>query len=197
MSIKDGIVGAMVAGGGGGGGAIIPNINATAETLPEGSVATVTKTGSNTDITFQFGIPAGKTGEPGQDGQAATIQIGNVTTGAPGTSAAVSNSGTDNSAILDFTIPQGQPGQAATTTPVQFILAVDGWTGSAAPYSQTVTVQGITADNSAITGPATAESAAGAQLAGVRWASQGDNSLTYTAQTIPSSDLNYVGQIFN
>lgn len=46
----------------------------------------------------------------GPQGQAATIQIGTVTTGAAGSSASVTNSGTSSAAVLDFTIPQGEQG---------------------------------------------------------------------------------------
>ena len=40
----------------------------------------------------------------------ASVTVGTVTTGEPGTAAAVTNSGTSKDAILDFTIPQGDPG---------------------------------------------------------------------------------------
>lgn len=46
-----------------------------------------------------------------------TVAIGSVTTGAPGTDATVSNSGTPQAAVLDFTIPRGDtgaPGSAGT-----------------------------------------------------------------------------------
>lgn len=46
----------------------------------------------------------------GPQGEAATIQIGTVTTGAPGTEAEVTNSGTEQNAILNFVIPRGEPG---------------------------------------------------------------------------------------
>lgn len=71
MSIKDGIVGAMVVGGGSGGGGgtpIVPNISATATTLPAGSNATVTQSGTNTDVVFEFGIPQGVQGIQGTEG---------------------------------------------------------------------------------------------------------------------------------
>lgn len=71
LSIKDGIVGAMVVGGGSGGGGgtpIVPNISATATTLPAGSNATVTKSGNNTDVVFEFGIPQGVQGIQGPEG---------------------------------------------------------------------------------------------------------------------------------
>ena len=47
----------------------------------------------------------------GTDGAAATIQIGTVTTGEPGTQASVTNTGTEHAAVLDFTIPRGSPGE--------------------------------------------------------------------------------------
>lgn len=49
-------------------------------------------------------------GAKGAPGAAATIRIGNVYTGAPGTNASVSNSGTSTNAVLNFTIPRGNPG---------------------------------------------------------------------------------------
>jgi hypothetical protein len=53
---------------------------------------------------------AGAAGPTGPAGAAATITIGTVTTGAPGTAAVVTNSGTPAAAVLNFTIPQGQAG---------------------------------------------------------------------------------------
>lgn len=55
-------------GGGGGGEGVVPNIQATAQTLPAGSEATVTRTGSNTNPVFHFGIPEGDPGETGSQG---------------------------------------------------------------------------------------------------------------------------------
>ena len=52
----------------------------------------------------------GDTGATGAPGTAATITIGSVTTGAAGSNASVSNSGTSTNAVLDFTIPRGNPG---------------------------------------------------------------------------------------
>lgn len=49
-------------------------------------------------------------GAKGDTGTAATITIGSVTTGAPGTDVVVTNSGTSSAAILNFTIPRGKPG---------------------------------------------------------------------------------------
>lgn len=49
-------------------------------------------------------------GQDGADGAAATIQVGQVTTGEPGTDASVTNVGTENAAIFDFVIPRGADG---------------------------------------------------------------------------------------
>lgn len=53
---------------------------------------------------------AGPQGPSGVDGTAATISIGSVTSGEPGSNPIVNNSGTANAAILDFVIPQGAKG---------------------------------------------------------------------------------------
>jgi hypothetical protein len=49
-------------------------------------------------------------GTPGAPGAAATIEVGTVTTVAPGDPATVTNSGTTNAAIFDFEIPEGAAG---------------------------------------------------------------------------------------
>lgn len=49
-------------------------------------------------------------GATGAPGAAASIHIGNVVTGAPGTDVVVTNSGTSSAAILNFQIPRGTPG---------------------------------------------------------------------------------------
>ena len=52
----------------------------------------------------------GPMGLTGPTGAAATITIGTVTTGDPGTEATVTNSGTTEEAVFDFVIPRGKPG---------------------------------------------------------------------------------------
>ena len=52
----------------------------------------------------------GPPGPQGDPGAAATVTVGTVTTGEPGTDAIVTNSGTESSAVLDFTIPRGETG---------------------------------------------------------------------------------------
>lgn len=74
-------------------------------TGPEGPIGADGPTGADGEIG-----PTGATGETGPTGAAATITIGNVTTGEPGTPAEVTNSGTDENAIFDFVIPRGETG---------------------------------------------------------------------------------------
>lgn len=52
----------------------------------------------------------GLQGLQGPAGNAATITIGSVTTSAPGTSAQVTNSGTESAVVLDFVLPKGKDG---------------------------------------------------------------------------------------
>jgi Collagen triple helix repeat (20 copies) len=66
---------------------------------------------------------AGPVGPTGAAGVAATVAVGTVTTGAPGALAAVTNSGTANAAVLNFTIPQGTAG---TESGIQFTSTYHG-----------------------------------------------------------------------
>lgn len=75
------------------------------------------------DVSVSGGV--GPSGAAGSNGQAATIAVGTVTTGAAGSQASVTNVGTSSAAVFDFTIPagttgpqgpQGETGPAGTTT---------------------------------------------------------------------------------
>lgn len=93
----------------------IENMTATAQGLAAGASPTVTKTEVGGVVNLDFGIPKGdkgETGATGATGAAATIQVGTVTTGEPGTAATVTNRGTPGAAIFDFTIPKGAKGDA-------------------------------------------------------------------------------------
>lgn len=54
----------------------------------------------------------GARGATGAAGAAATVAVGTVETGSAGSNAAVTNAGTANAAILNFTIPRGATGAA-------------------------------------------------------------------------------------
>ena len=68
-------------------------------------------------------------GPQGIPGEAATISVGTVTTGAAGTDASVINSGTPSAAVLDFVIPQGAQGLQGIQGP-QGIQGLTGATGN-------------------------------------------------------------------
>ena len=57
--------------------------------------------------------PQGEAGPAGADAATPTITLGTVTTGAPGTDAAASLTGTAPNYTLNLTIPQGPTGPAA------------------------------------------------------------------------------------
>lgn len=61
--------------------------------------------------------PPGPQGPKGDPGAAATVTVGTVTTGEPGTDAIITNSGTENAAVLNFTIPRGATGAAGAVGP--------------------------------------------------------------------------------
>lgn len=61
--------------------------------------------------------PPGPQGPTGDPGAAATVTVGTVTTGEPGTDAIVINSGTESAAVLNFTIPRGATGAAGAVGP--------------------------------------------------------------------------------
>ena len=89
----------------------------TTATGNPGTNASVTNSGTSSAAVFNFTIPRGNTGATGPqgpDGDAATIAVGTVTTGAPGTSATVVNSGTSSAAVFDFTIPRGDKGESGS-----------------------------------------------------------------------------------
>jgi microcystin-dependent protein len=54
--------------------------------------------------------PTGPQGNPGAAGTAATIAVGTTTTGAAGSNASVTNSGSSSAAVFNFTVPQGIAG---------------------------------------------------------------------------------------
>lgn len=86
----------------------------------------------------------GATGPQGNVGTAATIAVGSTTTGSPGTSASVSNSGSSSAATFDFTIPRGDVGATGPTGPTgaAATIAVGTVTTGAAGSSATVTNSG-------------------------------------------------------
>ena len=72
------------------------------------------------------GSRPGPQGPQGEPGTSATVTVGSVSTGPAGTFAEITNTGTVNNAILNFTLPGGAPGpQGLQGTP-----GVDGAQGT-------------------------------------------------------------------
>ena len=107
---------------------VIP-VGQTGATGPQGPVGPTGATG-----------PTGPTGAVGPQGTAATITVGSVTTGAPGTQASVSNTGTTNAAVLNFTIPAGQNGTGSGTVTSVALSAPADMTVSGGPITSTGTL---------------------------------------------------------
>lgn len=121
----------------------------------------------------------GDQGEKGEDGKAATVSVGMVITGEPGSQAYVTNSGTNSDAVFNFTIPRGNDGTPGETGPegpqgIQGPKGDQGETGPQGPKGDAGAAgsQGPKGD----TGPAGAPGAPGknATINGV-------NALTFTA----------------
>jgi len=99
-------------------------VGSTNTSAPGGNAA-VTNSGTASDAIFDFTIPRGAAGPKGDtgaqgaqgpkgdDGDNAAISIGSTNTGAEGSNATVTNSGTTTNAVLNFTIPRGATGPAA------------------------------------------------------------------------------------
>lgn len=75
-------------------------------------------------------------------------------------------------------------GAQAQHTAVPVTLSASGWANN----QQTVTVTGVTADNTVISGPAPASHAAYAE-SGVYCSAQAANALTFTCDSVPSADI--------
>ena len=69
------------------------------------------------DTGAQIKGPQGDPGPKGDPGVAATVTVGTTQTGDPGSQATVQNGGTTSAAVLNFTIPKGDKGEAGVPGP--------------------------------------------------------------------------------
>lgn len=135
-------------------------INTTTYDVYSKATGAWVKTGNIKGATGPQGVPGtnGKDGAPGAkgaDGKAATVSVGTVTTLQPGQPATVNNSGTENAAVLNFGIPQGQSGSGGTTGGCAafkikkgFIADADGGIFPLVNYVQNQSVATLAADGS-------------------------------------------------
>jgi hypothetical protein len=77
----------------------------------------------------------------GDKGDAATLSLGTVSTGAAGSNAAITNTGTAGAATFNFTIPRGDKGEVGNTGPAN-TLSIASVTTGAAGSSASVSVGG-------------------------------------------------------
>ncbi len=75
------------------------------------SVGSTNNIQANTCAQNDINANSTQRGPQGIPGEAATIQLGTVTTGAAGSDVIITNSGTENAAIFNFTIPRGDRGE--------------------------------------------------------------------------------------
>ena len=130
--------------GSGGGGGANDYVAGPTTTLPPGSPATVVIDNASDPPTISFGIPqgvagpagstgatgpAGSDGATGPAGPANSLTIGTVTTGAAGSPASATITGTPPNQVLSLTIPQGAEGPQGP----QGIQGVKGDTGGQGP----------------------------------------------------------------
>ena len=91
-------------------------------------------------------------GADGDDGAAATIAVGTVQTGAAGSSASVTNSGTSSAAVFDFVIPAGANGQDGAD-------GQNGADGAAATITVGTVTTGNAGTNASVTNSGTTSAA--------------------------------------
>jgi hypothetical protein len=92
-------------------------------------------------------VAAGPRGVQGEQGDAATVAVGTTSTGAPGSDATVTNSGTSGAAVLDFAIPRGDVGQQG----IQGEQGIQGVPGNAATVTAGTTTTGAPGSSASVT----------------------------------------------
>lgn len=109
-------------------------------------------TAKNQKAYFKLKNTGGPKGEKGDTGAAATITVGSTSTGAPGTSASVTNTGSASAAVLDFVIPKGDKGDTGDT-------GATGSPGEAATVAVGTTTTGNPGTNASVTNSGTQSAA--------------------------------------
>ena len=139
--------------------ASVAAMNADASNVPDGEFVMIASTESDpdnarlyvrtTDGEADFTFVSDLSGAQGIQGEAATIAIGQVLTGEPGTNASVENVGTANAAILNITIPRGNPGTDGTNG-TDGAPGQDGTDGAAATIQIGEVVTGAAGTNAIV-----------------------------------------------
>lgn len=143
--------------------------------------------------------PAGSDGAPGKDGTSVTVASvntssedggSNVVTFSDGKTVTIKNGSKGGTGDRGETGPAGKD---AVTSAIALTIASTAWTGSAAPFTATVTCNGVTASNHIIVGAGgalTSEQQVAMAAAMIVCTGQGANTITLSAfGTVPTIDL--------
>lgn len=122
----------------------------------------------------------GERGPQGATGAAATIEVGTVSTGNPGTNATVVNAGTANAAIFNFTIPRGATGAIGPQGPA----GAKGATGDTGPQGP-AGAKGATGDR----GPAGANGTSAAWHSGTLVTGTSTSAITVAVSGSKAGDM--------
>lgn len=123
---------------------------------------------------------------PDLRGAAATIEIGDVTTGAPGSAAQVANSGSSGAAVLDIVIPRGDPGLDGEDGEDADIAAAEAATSAANTAAASAT-SAATSATTAATSATNAAAAANAAATAADTAADGADTAAGSATTAAAS----------
>lgn len=122
----------------------------------------------------------GERGPQGATGAAATIKVGTVSTGNPGTNATVVNAGTANAAVFNFTIPRGATGATGPQGPA----GAKGATGATGPQGP-AGAKGATGDR----GPAGANGTSAAWHSGTAVTGTSTSAITVAVSGSKAGDM--------
>lgn len=190
----------------------VEDLEVSADTLPAGAPASVEKTAREGHVLLKLGIPQGvqgRTGDPGSSirkiertagtGAAGSVDTYTVTLTDGSTTAFQVRNGADGKGAGDMLASVYDPNGKARDVfayadgllPVirPLTLAADGWEGAAAPYTQTVPVPGVTADETAQVVYIQPKNPALWSENGLLCSGQGAGTLTFTAQEAPEADI--------
>ena len=197
----------------------VEDMEVSVDTLPAGSPASVSKTSREGHVLLAFGLPAGARGPQGKTGSSISNIARTSGTGAPGTADTYTITLTDGSTFT-FQVHNGANGQgagdmtaavydpsgkkqdifiyadkaAAALLPVIHAVTLKeaAWTGTAAPYSQTVSVPGVLPDplkQIIQPAPADGDSLTAWNTSSVRCTAQGNGTLAFSARDRPAADI--------
>ena len=192
----------------------VEDLEVSVDTLPAGTLASVAKTAKEGHVLLRFGLPTGKQGPRGDPGSSIQKIERTSGTGAAGTVDTYTVTLTDGSTTT-FQVRNGADGKGAgdmlgsvydpngkardvyayadglLPTIHALTLTAGAWEGEASPYSQTVPVPGVLADEAAqLIQPAPAAGSLEAwSAAGLLCAAQGAGTLTFTARELPEEDI--------